>query len=118
MIPSVDDVAAAAPFIARRFGIDALFPIVGVRAALEEASTLGAGGRDEAAAVFFAFARRGRALGGWWRVLSDLLTLQVARAASGAPLRATADELAGLRLDVATRRANFDDVRRWFAERS
>jgi hypothetical protein len=111
MIPSDDEVLGAwIPFLARRYELDPPAPSA-VTAALEEARTLAADGRDEAAALFFALSHRARALRGWWSILPQVAALRLAPG-----FRATAAELRALRLDVASRRANFEDVRRRFAE--
>lgn len=111
MIPSDAEVLGAwIPFLARRYDLEPPSPAA-VTAALEEARTLAADGRDEAAALFFALSHRARALRGWWSILPHVAALRLAPG-----LGASAAELRALRLDVASRRASFEDVRRWFAE--
>jgi hypothetical protein len=116
MIPTTTEVFAAFPFLAKLHGLQELPDAGGVAAALEEARTLGADGRDEAAAVFFAFARRAHVLRAWWPALTFDLSAMLVRQRGGRSLHEFRDELRALRLDIAGRRASYDDVRRWFAE--
>lgn len=116
MIPTTTEVIAALPFLAKLHGLSDLPAVDGVAAALEEARTLGADGRDEAAAVFFAFARRAHVLIAWWPALTFDLSAMLVRQHGGPSLHEYRDERRALRLDVASRQANVDDVRHWFAE--
>lgn len=87
-----------------------------IRAAVTEARDLARWGLDEPAAVFFAFARRPRAIPTLNASLSTFLAIEQARSL-GVSLIATREELQVLRTRVLSREASFEDVRAWFAER-
>jgi hypothetical protein len=116
MIPSFAVVAAAHVFLARRRRVEGQLHEAGVRSALALAVQLAPEERDEPAALFFALASHGKALGGGWRFIPALLAMNHA-ARLGLRLNATASDFAVLYLPIATRSMTFEDVRAWFAER-
>ncbi len=117
MIPPPERVLAAHSFVARRFRLSEPLNTEAVAAALSEARRLAqARERDEPAALFYALARRPRALRGAWRVLPRLLAVNQARDL-GLCLNVADEDLSSLRLGIVTRTATFEHVRQWFAER-
>ncbi|MEZ4296512.1 MAG: hypothetical protein R3B70_16185 [Polyangiaceae bacterium] len=84
-------------------------------ASLEEAEQLAAGEeQDEAAALFFALARRSRALG---PLAADFIpgAARAQAVSMGYELLIDDLELAMLRAGVLRGELSFDDIRRWFA---
>lgn len=86
-------------------------------AARDEAVALAGEPRDEAAALFFAFARRRDDLGTAWPLLPALLAKNHAAVRLRLPLDATLDELRLLSLQVNALGLAFEHVRDWFRER-
>lgn len=117
MVPSADEILAAWPFLARRFGIDATPSRVAIEAAVRLAIECAADRvDDEPAALFYAFARYPRAVPGAWRLLGERLA-RAHGARLGLVLVPTAAELAALRLEIVQGRADCAAVKAWFAAR-
>ena len=117
-LPSADQILAGYAFLARRHGIvDRTISERGVRAALADAAVL-ADGDDatEPAAIFYAFARRPRITRGAWVELADVLADTQARSV-GLAVTAGPGDLRALMVSVASRSADFAEVRAWFAAR-
>ncbi len=117
MIPTIDEILAAHEFVARRFGVDGRPNVEQIAMCLDEARAF-ADNRpaDEPAALFYVLTRRPRAIGGLWRALPLLLSVNQARE-GGLRVDATEEEWRSVRLDIVSRRASFGDVREWFAKR-
>ena len=117
MIPTVDVVIEGFGLLARRYRWPGDLNARVIADAIGEARALATDERDEPAAVFFAFARRPKALRQAWPLLPRFLAASVA-AGLTMTIRATPEDFTTLRLAIAERRATYEDVRRWFAERS
>ena len=116
MLPSADELLAAWPFIARRYGLAQLPSRPAVDAALRLAQEHATGPEDAPAALFFALASYPRAFPGAWALASRLFASGLA-ASLGFRLDATEDELSTLRLEIAQRRADCEAVKAWFRVR-
>ena len=116
MIPSLEQVIGAHTFIARRYDLRSPRNDAALDLAQREATSLAADANDEPAALFFAFARRGKALGDAWALLTDLLTLNQI-ASLGLRFVEERSDLRPLRTSIAQRAVSFPDVREWFAAR-
>lgn len=116
MIPSADQLVATHAFLARRYGLRPHASEKGLQAAVELARTLAGTPRDEPAAIFFALSLYARSLGALWPLQPRLEADGVARGL-GLALVATDEELRLLRLDIASQKRGFDEVRAFFDER-
>jgi hypothetical protein len=117
VILGADDLVAAWPHIAERHGRVPLCDAVAVRQCCECATTLAAGDLlTEPAAMFFAFADRRRAFPFGWKLMADFITRAQAHA-NGLELEVTREELDDWCIAVLHRRAGWETVRDWFAER-
>lgn len=116
MIPSAAQILATHAFLARRYGLAERVSEKGITAAVELAKTLATVERDEPAAVFFALSLYARSLGALWPLQPRLEADAVARGL-GLVLDASSEELRALRLDVASQRVGYDEVRAFFAQR-
>ena len=117
MIPSVDQVAAAHAWAARRFSLSGVRSDAAIRAALALASELALSPDEDAVALLYAFGRYPRAFADGWRVVTALL-VQNAAAYCGRSLRLNADELRALLVGVASGHIDVDGVRTWLRARS
>ncbi|MDP9148739.1 MAG: hypothetical protein M3O36_02165, partial [Myxococcota bacterium] len=117
VIPAADEVLRGWKFVARRIGVEPVANVRAVEAALDHARALSTGHTDEAAALFYAFACRPRALVGGGRYVPILMVINEVRRA-GLELQATRDDVEALRKTLLTAdRPSFDEVRAWFAAR-
>jgi hypothetical protein len=116
VVPTLDDVLAAHEFLRRRYRLGRAPDVPGIGSALALANRLAAAPADEPAAIFYAFARFPKALGGLWRVLPAALAVTNAHA-GGRFVDARRDELEALLVPIASQAMTFDVVRAWFAER-
>ncbi len=110
-------VVAGYPFTARRHGRVPLCDAVAVAACFDTAAEPSAGrGADEPAAVFFALASKRRAFPFAWKLMARIVARAQAEA-NGLHLDADAAELDALCAEVLYKRATWESVRGWFAER-
>jgi hypothetical protein len=118
MLPSAEAIQTAYAFLARRYHVQERLRDGTVRAALRRAHQLAQPWppRDETAALFYALASRGRALGRLRHLLATTLAVNHAQK-TGHWLDTSRDEIYELFETVAADRTTFADVRTWFAER-
>jgi hypothetical protein len=116
VIPPLEQIVEAFPFVARRWRVEPLMSVAAVRAALDHASSLGVEGRDEPAALFFAFATYRRAFPRAWRRMAALLAMNQARSL-GLAIDASAADLDGVASRIMLAGESFEAVRAWFAAR-
>ena len=114
---SKEQVLAAYAALARRYGFDPDHSDRAVDAALRMVEELAPAPRDEAAVLFYAFARFPRAFPGALRLMPVLLA-KGALSTQGRVLLATADELDQLVFAVARQEANVEAVQAWFVRRA
>ncbi len=119
MLPTLDEVTAALPFLARRFGLPEATEATtrAIHAAIEEARDLATNEADEPAAMFYALARRPSGLREWWPAICRVLPISMLTR-SDRTLRHDEDEIHRLRLGVVIGTTTLDDVRTWFAART
>ena len=117
MIPSTAEIIEGWTFVSRRLGRTDKVNRSAVEAAVREAADLARVETDEPPALFYAFARRPRAILGGWRVMPRLLAGMHCRRL-GLRLNADADSLDRLRAQVVATDLAFDDVRSWFRKHS
>ncbi len=116
MLPSAAALAEGLRFLIRRRSAT-LPDTATLESLLYQAERLAAGREaDEPAALFFASACHGRRLGSVAQILIPMLAHSHA-ATLGLALGADEMELAVLRLRVARRAIDFEELRGWFAER-
>ena len=116
MIPSAAQIAAAYRFVARRYGVDAEPDALALEKAVKEAVALVRRQRDEPAALFFALARRQRALPGLWTPVVGLLVSNHVRTI-GLELNGDARDLLPLYVPIARGAMRFEEVLGWFEAR-
>lgn len=117
MIPSAREVLDGWAFVARRLGLEGSANPVAVSAAVAEARELATSESDEPAALFYAFARRPKALPGGWRVMPRLLAGRQCQRL-GLSLNATAQQTDMLRSKIVFGKLDFNQVREWFRSRT
>lgn len=117
MLPGPAGFASGLQLLARRRGLGLFAGEQDLVDLLREAEQLAAGvAADEAAALFFACARRGRVLGPVAVLAIPLVAREQARAV-GLELEANDVELALLRLRTVKGAIEFAELRAWFAAR-
>jgi hypothetical protein len=116
MIPGAQAVADAYAFVARRYGVTAKPDLAAIEAAVTEATSLAVRADDEPAALFFALARRPRALPGLWTAVVGVLVLNHARSLDLA-FAGDARDLLPLFVPVARGVMSFPEVSAWFETR-
>jgi hypothetical protein len=117
MLPSPDELLRGLEFFARRLEPQAKFDVSMLADVLHEADALSAGRvEDEPAALFWACARRPRALAGMAHELVPLVAQNFANHV-GLALDVEAIELDILRLRILRSAIAWDELRGWFAAR-
>lgn len=116
MLPGADDVVSLCDRLNEMHRLGRVVNRSAVEIALDEARAITLVERNAPGAIFFSFARRGKAFNVYWALLADLLPRYVS-AARGLALRATTQELRELRMGVVSRTVDLNDVLRWFAAR-
>lgn len=109
MIPPLSQILDAHRYLAQSFELKSVPDPVLFEQARQDALALATTEESEAAALFFAFSRRARALGDAWRLLPDLLAIHQARAL-GRPLTVNHSELRSLRVEIARQALTFEQV--------
>jgi hypothetical protein len=115
VIPSSHEIIEGWAFVSRRLGRAGEVSRAAVEAAVQEARDLARAPTDEPAALFYAFARRPRALLGGWRLMPRLLAGMHCQRV-GLRLEAGADELDQLRARIIVTGVPFREVSEWFRE--
>jgi hypothetical protein len=112
---TVEQLRSAFAFYSRRHGLGVELNETAARAAVTLLESLGPAAADYPAAVFYAFGRHPRSFPRATRAFTVLL----ARAAAnsfGRTIVAEDQELGHLLFEVASGRATYGDVQRWFAD--
>src|SRR5205823_4865767 len=111
MLPALGQIEAAFAFLTRRYALTFPFPAAAMSQALEDAHALVQTDRDEPAALFYALCMRARALGALWPVLPNLVAINHA-SSLGLSMRFDYRVLRSLRVRIAARSIDFEEVRR------
>lgn len=117
MLPSLEQIVATHAWLSRRLQLDGQPHEPALLKALEEAAALAQNPQDEPAALFYALARRPKALMDAWGPLTELIALNHARFL-GSPLTVEApDLLRQLCMALVSGRASWEDTRAFFVAR-